>query len=203
MKSRYSAICLSSQTYGTRFAGAGSVSKGVTLSYQPGYARQLDYHRNPNDYHASYYLADATLDFGTLKVGGGYEVLGAAGGTALTSFQTPLATAFKFQGWADKFLTTPANGIHDRYGSARCGWKKIGVVDALSVQAIYHDFRSDRLDQHYGTAWDLLAAAKIGRATLSARYADYAAKTFATDTRKFWLQATGHSKFNTAVQKSS
>ena len=33
--------------------------------------------------------------------------MGASDGMALTSFQTPLATGFKFQGWADKFLATP------------------------------------------------------------------------------------------------
>ena len=30
-------------------------------------------------------------------------------------FTTPLATLHKFQGFADKFLTTPANGIRDTY----------------------------------------------------------------------------------------
>ena len=47
------------------------------------------------------------------RIGGGYEVLGADDGAALTSFQTPLATLHKFQGWADKFLTTPPNGIRE------------------------------------------------------------------------------------------
>ena len=161
----------------------------MKLSYQLSYARQSDYHRNPNDYRADYYLADASLDIHAARLGGGYEVLGAAHGIALTSFQTPLATGFKFQGWADKFLTTPPNGVRDLYGSAGYGWKKLGRIDALTFQAIYHDFRSDRLGQHDGTEWDLLTTAKLGRTTLSARYAEYHAKAFATDTRKFWLQA--------------
>ncbi|WP_156680807.1 alginate export family protein [Sphingomonas profundi] len=181
----------SSQTYGVRFAGARPLSKTVKLSYQASYARQTDYHRNPNDYRADYYLIDGALDIAALRLNAGYEVLGAAdgrsGGVALTSFQTPLATLFKFQGWADKFLTTPANGVRDLYGGATYGFRKVGPIDLLSFQGVYHRFDSDRLDQHYGTEIDLLASAKLGRYVVSARYADYRARRFATDTKKVWL----------------
>ena len=40
----------------------------------------------------------------------------------------------------------------------------------------------------YGDEIDLLASAKLGKVTASARYAHYDADTFATDTDKFWLQ---------------
>jgi len=180
---------LSSQTYGGRFAGAHAFTKKVKLSYAASYARQSDYGRNPNNYAASYYLADVGLDISALKLGAGYEVLGASSGAALTSFQTPIATVFKFQGWADKFITTPADGVRDLYVSAGYGWKKVGPADAITLQAVYHRFSSDRLARLYGDEMDLLASVKHGRTTLSARYADYWAKGFATDTRKFWLQA--------------
>ncbi|TVV75116.1 hypothetical protein [Sphingomonas solaris] len=178
---------LSSQTYGGRFAGSRPLSKTVKLSYQASYARQSDYHRNPNDYRADYYLADGTLDIAALKLNAGYEVLGADKGVALTSFQTPLATLFKFNGWADKFLTTPANGLRDLYGGGGYAFKKVGPIDLLSFQATYHRFRSDRLDIRYGNEIDLLASAKLGKYVVSARYADYDAKRFATDTKKLWL----------------
>ena len=179
---------LSSQTYGARFTGSRPLAKGVKLSWQASYATQSDYRQNPNSYRANYYLADATLDLAAWKLNGGYEVLGADKGAALTSFQTPLATLFKFQGWADKFLTTPPNGVRDLYGSLGYGVKQIGPAQGLLLQAVYHRFDSDRLGQHEGNELDLLASAKFGHATLSARYADYRADTFATDTHKFWLQ---------------
>jgi hypothetical protein len=179
---------LSSQTYGARFAGAYALSKTVKLAYQASYARQSGYRRNPNDYRAAYYLADTTLEVQALRLGAGYEVLGADRGTALTSFQTPLATGFKFQGWADKFLTTPPNGVRDLYGSFGIATRKIGAATAPMLQATYHRFRSDRLAQHYGSEIDLLMGAKFGRYGVSARFADYRARTFATDTRKLWLQ---------------
>jgi Alginate export len=179
---------LLSQTYGARFTGSRPLAKGVKLSWQASYATQSDYHRNPNDYRADYYLLDATLDVSSWKLNGGYEVLGADKGAALTSFQTPLATLFKFQGWADKFLTTPPNGVRDLYGSLGYGVKEIGPAQAVTLQAVYHRFDSDRLSLHEGNELDLLASAKFGHTTLSARYADYRADTFATNTRKFWLQ---------------
>lgn len=180
---------LSSQSYGVRLAGARPLSRAVKLAYQLSYARQSDYGRNPNDYAADYYLLDASVDARGWKLGGGYEVLGADAGAALTSFQTPLATAFKFQGWADKFLTTPPNGVRDLYGSLGYGRKTLGPLTAVSLQAVFHRFRSDRLSQHYGNEIDLLASAKLGSTTVSLRYADYHADAFATDTRKLWLTA--------------
>lgn len=178
---------LSSRTYGARLSGTRAIGK-AKLAYQFSHARQSDYHRNPNDYAASYWFADASLDLNGPKIGAGYEILGADRGVALASFQTPLGTNFKFQGWADKFLTTPADGVRDLYGSVGWGWKAIGPAKAVSVQAVYHRFESDRLVRHYGNEIDLLASAKLGRTTATLRYADYDADRFATDTNKLWLQ---------------
>lgn len=179
---------LASQTYGARLAGSRALGPQAKLRYQLSWATQSDHHRNPNRYTAGYWLADATLDMRGWKLNGGYEVLGADRGAALTSFQTPLGTNFKFQGWADKFLTTPANGVRDFYAGGGYGWKKLGRVDALTLQATWHRFESDRLGQHYGDEWNLLATVQVKKAQLSARYARYMADRLATDTSKFWLQ---------------
>ena len=178
---------LSSQTYGARLAGSRPLG-AAKLAYQASWARQSDYRRNPNDYAADYRLADVALDLNGPRLGGGYEVLGADRGQALTSFQTPLSSIFKFQGWADKFTTTPADGIRDLYASTGWGWKQVGPVKALGLSAIWHRFESDRLVRHYGNEIDLLAQGKVGRTTASLRYADYQADRFGTDTQKLWLQ---------------
>lgn len=180
---------LSSQTYGIRFAGSRPLGQGVKIGYVASWARQSDYHRNPNHYSAEYWLAEATLTAKALNATGGYEVLGADQGVALTSVQTPLASYFKYNGWAGKFGTTPPNGLRDLYGALGYGWKKVGPADAITVSATWHRFDSDRLSQHYGNEWDLLASAKRGHATLSIRYARYQADRLLTDTRKIWLQA--------------
>ena len=178
---------MSSQSYGARLDGSQAVGK-AKIAYQLSYARQSDWHRNPNNYSADYYLADVAIDFGGPRVGVGYEILGADKGIALTSFQTPLATGFKFQGWADKFLVTPPDGVRDLYASAGWGWTAVGPLKAVTLQAAYHDYRSDRADRSYGDEINLLASAKLGKITAAARYAHYNADTFATDTDKIWLQ---------------
>jgi len=178
---------LSSQSYGVRLAGERALGK-AKLNWQLSYARQSDWHRNPSDYAADYWLADVGVDFRGPRLGAGYEILGASDGAALTSFQTPLATGFKFQGWADKFLTTPPDGVRDLYASVGWGWKALGPFDAVTLQAVYHDFRSDRASRPYGDEIDLLASAKRGKLAASVRYARYRADDFATDTDKIWLQ---------------
>jgi len=177
----------SSQTYGGRFAGALPVNKAVKLTYAASYATQSAYHRNPNRYRADYYLGELGLSVKAFTLGAGCEVLDADKGVAVTSFQTPLATLHKFNGWADKFLVTPPDGLRDLYESAGYGWKKVAGLDAIGMTAVYHRFSSDRLERRYGDEIDLQAVAKRGRYTALLKYADYRAHGFATDTKKLWL----------------
>jgi hypothetical protein len=178
----------SSQSYGARLAGSRALTKAAKLTYALSYARQSNYHRNPNRYHADYVLAEAGVEISAWKLGAGYELLGADKGVAFTSFQTPLATLHKFQGWADKFLITPPDGIQDYYVQAGYGWKNIARLDAINAMVVYHRFDSARADQRYGNEWNALIAAKKGKWTVTAKLADYRARQFATDTRKLWLQ---------------
>ncbi len=180
-------FALSSQTYGVRFAGAAPLSKSVKITYIASYARQSDYHRNLNNYEANYYFGELGVEVKAFKLAGGYEVLGADNGGALTSFQTPLATLHKFNGWADKFVTTPPNGLRDLYVTGGYGWKKVGPFDQIGVNAAYHQYDSDRLSLDYGSEINLQLAAKFGKFTALAKYADYQAKAFATDTTKLWF----------------
>lgn len=194
----------SSATYGGRFAGTYAFSKTVKWNYAVSYARQTSNKTNPLIYAADYYLADGSFDIKAFKLGAGVEVLGSdktvttkatglpfAGGFA---FQTPFATLHKFQGWADKFLTTPAQGIVDYYGSAGYGWKKVGPFDTIAVSAIYHRFDSDVGKINYGEEYDAQIVAKVKKYTFTAKYADYERKGIASftgdaDTKKFWLSA--------------
>jgi hypothetical protein len=179
---------LSSQTYGMRLSGSVPLRGGGKLSYVASAAKQSDYHRNPNDYSAGYWQGELTFASAPFTIGAGYEVLGADKGASLTSVQTPLASLFKFNGWADKFTTTPPDGLRDLYASAGYGWKAIGPADAVDLSIIYHRFDADRIGIDYGEEWDMLASAKLRGVTLSARYAHYETKGFATDTEKLWLE---------------
>jgi Alginate export len=181
---------LSSQTFGARFAGAAPLNKKAKLTYAASYGRQSAYHRNPNRYSADYILGELGVEAKGFKLLGGYELLGASSGAALTSFQTPLATLHKFNGWADKFLTTPANGLQDVYGTVGYTKMKVGKFDSIAFTATYHDFKSDRLSIHYGDEIDVQIAAKMKKYTFLLKYAGFNAKAVGaglpTTTKKFW-----------------
>ena len=135
---------LSSQTSGLRLNG---VVAGV--SYALEYAQQKDYGDNPLELDSEYYLAELGYTLKGVQLKAGYEVLGGDNGTGNRAFQTPLATKHAFQGWADQFLTTPADGLRDAYA---------GIALPLAggkAQAWYHDFRSDRGGYRYGREFDL------------------------------------------------
>ncbi|HEX7743018.1 MAG TPA: alginate export family protein [Sphingobium sp.] len=188
----------SSQTYGARFAGAVPLAKKVKLSYLASYARQSDYAKNPVDYAADYAAGELGLEVSAIKLTAGYELRGSdgnatgiAGGFAL---QTPFATLHKFNGWADKFLTTPATGLQDRYASIAYTVPKVGKMGPLVASFLYRRFNSDRLSIHYGDEIDAQVTLKIDK-HLSAlvKYADYDRKGIASftgdaDTKKFWAQ---------------
>jgi hypothetical protein len=197
----------SSQTYGARFAGGYALSKAVKLTYTASYARQSDYHNNPLNYSADYYLGELGIEAKGWKLLGGYEVLGGdstvtnlgapfAGGFA---FMTPYATLHKFQGWADKFLVTPANGalgigIRDAYGSIGYTKPKVGPFASIGATLVYHDYRSDEGSRHYGNEWNAQIVAKLKKYTFTLKYADYDAGSVSNfgggngdfDTKKFW-----------------
>lgn len=177
----------SSQTYGAR-ANASVPLGPIKLKLVGSYARQSDYASNPSRYAASYWTAEggtSIVGFGTTI---GYEVLGADRGLANTSFQTPLATLHKFNGFADKFLVTPPNGLQDLYATLGRSFPGMHAMPGLTAAVTYHRFRSDRLELHYGDEWDAQLGFKFHGVGILAKYAAYNADSFATNTKKFWLQ---------------
>jgi hypothetical protein len=174
----------SSATYGLRFAGERAIGKGK-VAYVASYATQEDHGENPLSFDLDYWLAEVTGTRGAFSLGAGYEVLE---GDGAKGFSTPLATLHRFQGWADKFLATPANGIEDRYLTAGWSMKSLGPFDTLQLTAAWHDFGAERIPQDYGSEWNLQAQVRYRRFTGLLKFADYRADGLFTDTRKLWVQ---------------
>jgi hypothetical protein len=174
----------SSQTVGARLSGTKAIGDG-DLGYTLSYAAQSDYASSSLDYSADYYLVEGTYSAGALTVGAGIEVLG---GDDARGFQTPLATLHKFQGWADKFLTTPTTGVEDIYAKAAYKVGDVGPFSGVSLAAVYHDFSADVGGANYGSELDLAASAQWDKIGITLKYADYSADDFATDTSKLWIQ---------------
>jgi hypothetical protein len=174
----------SSQTYGLRFAGERPLSK-VKVGYVFSYAQQSEYQDNPLNFNNDYYLGELTVTYRQYYAGIGNEVLE---GNGVKGFTTPLATLHKFQGWADKFLTTPPNGIDDRYVNLGVTLKGVGPLDTLSAQASYHQYDAERGSLDYGDEADVQLQGKWHRFLGTLKYADYSADRLFTDTTKFWAQ---------------
>lgn len=176
----------SSRTLGVRLAGEHKLGGGASLLYSAEYARQQDFRANPASFDLGYWQFEPGVKYGPLTVKGGYERLEGNGTAAL---QTPLATLHAFNGWADKFLATPANGLRDLYVDASYKVPGKGPLSGLVLRAAWHDFNSTRLGIDYGTEWDAMASYPLTKQVgLTAKVARYNADSFATDTTKVWFQ---------------
>ncbi|MCJ8318679.1 MAG: alginate export family protein [Colwellia sp.] len=166
---------LSTSTYGALYNGKfGAVFVNASI------ASQSDAGDNATSFTASYINAEVGSKFGKVTVLGGYEVLGSDNGVA---FSTPLATLHKFQGFADKFLGTPAEGVQDIYVTVK------GAISGVNLSATYHDLSSDVGSKDWGSEIDLVAAYKVNKNySVLAKFASYSADEHATDTSKLWLQ---------------
>ena len=177
----------STATVGARVAGNVTAGEGkVALVAE--YATQQDAGNNPVDFDADYaHLSGMWSMANGLSLGLAFENLG---GDILPgmAFRTPLATLHAFQGWADKFLSTPDAGIYDVFATVKY---KAGK---WNLTGVYHDFSSDVGSTDYGTEFDLAAATK-----LSANYSILFKAAFFSgepggiaDTNKFWIMFTAN-----------
>ena len=139
----------SSNSLGGRVTGehpVGIAQVGYTLSY----AYQTDAADNPVDYHAHFLNAEASVGFSVGKIKVGYELLGSDEGTA--RFVTPLATAHKFNGFADVFLDNGGlNGLQDLYATV-----SPKLPFGLKGFATYHHFWSDHEGRSLGNEFDFV-----------------------------------------------
>lgn len=176
----------SSQTYGIRFDGASpTLFEHFNLLYTAEWGNQRDYGHGPTKYEADRFNFMGGVKAFNVSLTGAVEQLNGFGDNR--TFDTPLGTNHAFQGWADLFLNTPANGIRDVFGTLSVAIPQYETV----VTGVYHDFMDDTGQQQYGKEWDFIAVKKFGKHySLLAKYANYNADTGlpTTDTQKIWVQ---------------
>jgi hypothetical protein len=139
----------SNRIAGVRANGVWPVGTMKVL-YTAELARQDSYAGGDGRIDASYSRIGAGVGFGKSYVRVDYDRLGSNAG--VYGFQTPLGTNHLFQGWADLFLTTPAQGIRDVYLSAGTTLWDVQLITEV------HDFRSDFGSIHYGSEVDVGAS---------------------------------------------
>ena len=169
---------LSNQTTGVRFSqtiNRGDLDFPVNLEY----ARQGDYGDNPVAYDANFLLVEGGIDTGDLRLMLGHQQFGGDPSEPEMMFRTPLATLHRYQGWTDRFLTIPGQGVENTYLTLTTRGLTLG----------WHDFSSEAGSAHYGSEWDISWQYSFGdNYTLLLKYATYDPDSFATDVDKAWVQ---------------
>jgi hypothetical protein len=167
-------------TYGVRFSGS-SKAGDTKLLYTAEFARQSN-ETASSDFDADYLMLEAGAVFSGVTAKVGYEVLGSDNGAY--GFATPLATLHKFNGWADQFLGTPAQGLVDTYVSLA------GKLAGGGWTVVYHDFEADEASDtvdDLGSEIDFSYARKYGKHySAGIKYAAYSGESGRVDADKLW-----------------
>jgi hypothetical protein len=192
----------SNKILGLRLDGAHPVNTDFKVLYTAEYANQSHYDSGDSRINAHYYKLGGGVGYDSFTIRADQELLSSNNGEY--AFQTPFGTNHLFQGWVDKFLTTPKEGIQDSFITAAYKFKD------FVFSAEYHLFNSDT-DFHkvtggtgdkYGTEFDAAVAYNYSKnITTKVEYGDFSEsdqyQPTATvsqtsrfrDTKKVWLTA--------------
>lgn len=169
----------SHQNIGVRYTAKHDSKDSFSWLANAEYAVQEDYADGSNIVNADYLLFEGGIVWKANTFKAGYEKLS---GNGSYGFATPFATLHAFNGWADRFLTTPANGLEDSY----LGWNR--KWNNVTANIAWHDFQSDRLNIHYGNEWDAsLAWTFLPKWNAVLKHAEYRADDVGFDVAKTWV----------------
>lgn len=177
----HNAPAQSNGTYGLLWTKRLELGNGLTVPLAASYATQANAGDNATPYSAYYDEAEAGVSKNNWTLTLGRELLSGDATRPGHRFQTPLATLHAFQGWVDKFLVTPPQGIKDSYISLA---RKAG---ALTAQVAWHDFRAAAVDRSYGSEWNASVSIPFARRyEVLLQAGRYTARGFASDATKLW-----------------
>ncbi len=165
----------SNASYGVSYRGAFDF---VTLDAT--FARQSDWADNPTAYDAPHFAVQGAFPLGGSTLTVGYDVLGSDDGRY--AFRTPSATLHRYQGWTDKFLIAPPDGVKDAWFSVA------GNIGGARLTGVYHDFSAHEGGRSYGSEFGFdLTYTLQNQVSLEFKVATYDPDGYATDTTKVWF----------------
>lgn len=171
----------SNNSYGAYINGFVPMGDATKFTYYGEYGYQTDGSGSPLDYNANYFHVKGGVADGKYSGGVGFESLGSDNGVG---YKFPLGTNHAFNGFADKFLSTPADGLQDLYLYA--GAK---LPAGFGAKVLYHWFGSDGGSLEYGQEIDFVLTKKItDELSALGKFALYSADEYATDTTRFSVE---------------
>ncbi|MDI1360695.1 alginate export family protein [Methylotenera sp.] len=187
----------SNKTLGLRLDGVHPFNPNFRAAYTAEYAKQTDYSGGDSLIDAHYLKLGGGVGFDAFNIRIDQETLSSNDGKF--AFQTPFGTNHLFQGWVDKFLATPRQGIKDTFVTATYR------LDDFLFFADYHVINSDvdfakvggGTGDKYGKEWNvavtynvnsnIMTKLEYGKFTESDQYVATANRI--RDTDKLWLTA--------------
>lgn len=151
---------------GARLDGVHKIDDDWKALYTAEYAKQTNYNGGDSRIDAHYYKVGGGAAYGNFTLRADQELRSSNNSTY--AFQSPFGTNHLFQGWADKFLATPLEGIQDNFITATYKYK-----DFLFF-ADYHVINSDK-DFHtvgsgantngnkFGTEWNAAVTYNVSK----------------------------------------
>ena len=160
----------SNKVFGLRLDGTHPFNPNFRAHYTAEYAKQSDYQSGDKRIDAHYYKLGGGLGFDNFNMRIDQELL--SSNNSKYAFQTPFGTNHLFQGWVDKFLATPRQGIQDTFVTATYKY------DDFLFFADYHIFKSDedfntvgggtsKKGNQYGTEWNVAATYNINKSWMT------------------------------------
>lgn len=124
------------KTFGVRLDGVHKINEDWKALYTAEYAKQTGYAGGDNRIDAHYYKLGGGAAYGNFSLRADQELL--SSNNAKYAFQTPFGTNHLFQGWVDKFLATPLEGLQDSFITATYKYGDFVFF------ADYHVMKSDK-----------------------------------------------------------
>lgn len=148
---------------GARLDGVHKLNDDWKALYTAEYAKQTNYNGGDSRIDAHYYKLGGGAAYGNFTLRADQELLSSNNSTY--AFQTPFGTNHLFQGWVDKFLTTPVEGIQDSFITATYKY------DNFLFFADYHVFKSDEnfnkvgggTGDKYGKEWNTAVTYNVNK----------------------------------------
>ena len=150
----------SNKTFGLRLDGVHPFNPNLRALYTAEYAKQTDYADGDKRIDAHYYKLGGGVGIDNFSIRVDQELL--SSNDSQYAFQTPFGTNHLFQGWVDKFLVTPRQGIKDTFVTANYKYADILFFADYHVLSSDEDFNTvgggtARNGSKYGTEWNVAA----------------------------------------------
>lgn len=151
------------KTFGLRLDGVHPFNPNLRALYTAEYAKQTDYSGGDSRIDAHYYKVGGGVGIDNFSVRVDQELL--SSNDRQYAFQTPFGTNHLFQGWVDKFLATPVEGIQDSFITATYRYGDFMFF------ADYHVFKSDEkfnqvgggFGDKYGKEWNAAVTYNVNK----------------------------------------